>query len=350
MNNRGMRLLQRRLSGAGLAAILAAVPLGGCDNVEFGGFAFRVESPEFERAVPAEAPPDTAPAEPTPELPEGEVIFHVVRTDAAGSALIEPVAERRGGQLQAVGPGSPDMADAYVEAFTARYYEPGRAYSLYRAGAAVGSFYVEEPEVSGSGVCRRIRARGWVELRPRADTLSEFLAGPGRAARGGESLEAPPVRADMSAMAQILARQGLNERAVAASWRVQRAADIRALSVGTGEYGFATTFVFGDTLETGSPADSAGMVFLVADYSSAVGFFPVFFDFELYGPGHKRVLRWIDQADVLGDLTPEWIVRGYGDTHAWFEVLARRDTLRAQVWSSRQPVCEARPAGAGGGR
>lgn len=348
MNNRWMHLLQR-LAGAGVAAVLMSGLAVGCDNVEFGGVAFRVESPQYERAMPAEAPPDSVAAGPVPELPEGEVVFHVVRTDVAGAALIEPVAERIGGSLRAVGPESPDVADAYVEAFTTRYYGPGSAYALYRAGSPVGSFYVEEPEVSGSGQCRRIRARGYVELRPRADTLSEFLAGPDRARGGATRLEAPPVRADMSAMAQILARRGLNERDAAGSWRVQRAADLRALSIGTGEYGFAATFLFGDRLGIGSPADSAGMLFLVADFSSAVGFFPRFFDFEQYGPGHKRVLRWIDQRDVLGDSTPEWILRGYGDTHAWYEVLARSDTLRVQAWTSRQPVCEARAAQGGGG-
>ena len=348
MNNRSLYPLQRHALGLGFLTILVAAYSAGCDSVEFGGVAFRVKSPQYERAMPAASPADSMAEAPLPELPQGEVIFHVVRTDIAGAAAIQPLAEQAAGGLQVVGPRSTDVADAYVDAFTARYYQPGNAYSLYRSGAAVGSFYVEEPRVSGSGVCRQLEALGYLELRPPADTLSEFLARPGHRMSQVTGLEEPAARADMAAMAQILARRGLNDRDVAGSWRVGQAADLRALSVGRGDYGFASTFIFGDTLDTGPPADSAGMVFVVADYSPVVGFFPVFFDFDLYGPGHKRVLRWIDEADVMGDTTPEWVLKGYGDTRSWYEVVALSDTLRTPVWTSRQPVCEARPARGGG--
>ena len=140
----------------------------------------------------------------------------------------------------------------------------------------------------------------------------------------------------------MLARHILTDEQVSGSFHVRPPADLRALDIGDGQYGFAATFISGDSLGPGSPPDSAGAAFLVADYRSASGFFPIFSRVDWYGPGQKQALRWVDAADILGDGRTEWLLEAYGDVGSWYELVARRDTVRSVVWSSRRPVCEAR--------
>jgi hypothetical protein len=110
--------------------------------------------------------------------------------------------------------------------------------------------------------------------------------------------------------------------------------------------GLAATFMTRDSLAEGVPADSAGMAFLVADFDPARGYFPLFFEAEWYGPGSKRVLRWVDAADIVGDTVSEWVVQAYGDEESWYELVGSVRGSREIIWSSRRPVCEARQAAA----
>jgi hypothetical protein len=188
----------------------------------------------------------------------------------------------------------------------------------------------------------QLRAEGIVELRPPADTMSEFHAWSAGTRMGPDSIAPPELRDDMMAMSQVLARRSVTERRVEGTWRFQAPTDFRALRVGTGRFGFAATFMVRDELGSGSPADSAGMAFLVADYDRAVGYFPIYVDVGWYGPGQKRALRWVDATDLIGDSEPEWLLQAFGDAGSWYEVVSRVDTNMAQVWSSRRPICEAR--------
>jgi hypothetical protein len=334
-------MINRRklVSGIGCALL---VTLTSCDNVEWGGVQVSVREPEYESPASLEADSDTL-AEVSPlEMPTGPLLFHVLRTDDAGSATIEAVAELVVGELKVVGPQSADRSADYASEFVGRYFEPDQPYVLYRDGLRVGTFYVVADAVSGSGLCLDLAATGRIELRPGADTLSEFTAWPAGAWAGEGELAAPETRGDMRSLAQILARRGLEESGVGGAIRIRNPADLRALDVGAGRYGFAATFVTGDTLGTGSPFDSAGSVFLVADYNAASGFFPLFFDAAWYGAGEKRVLRWLDAADLIGDGEAEWLLRAYGDTNDWYEVMAGADTSRSVIWTSRRPECDAR--------
>ncbi|HSG82174.1 MAG TPA: hypothetical protein VLC48_07995 [Gemmatimonadota bacterium] len=346
MNKRSSDLLHRGGRGGGHAAaglgFAGLLLLAGCDNVEWGGVQVGVREPAIERPDSiATAPADTA-AEAPLQLPVGPLLFHVRRVDDVGRAIIEPVGELSGGQLVAVGPQRADRSDEYVSEFVARYFRPDRPYTLFRGEARVGTFYVGAAAVVGSGLCLDLRAQGRVELRPFADTLSEFLAWPPGARVGSDSLAAPRTRNDMSSLSQVLVRRSVLDSGLPGTFRVRAPADLRALDVGEGQYGFAASFLTGDTLGPGAPPDSAGAAFLVADYSSTSGFFPVFFDADWYGPGQKRALRWVDAADVLGDGRREWVLQAYGDVGSWYELVAERDTTRSVVWSSRRPVCEAR--------
>ncbi len=317
--------------------------------MQWGGIEVDVRAAEFAREDSAAAIADSL-AEPLLlELPGGPLLFHVRRTDAAGRATIEAVAELAEAELKPLGPRLGEQAAEYISEFIARYYQPDQAYTLFRGRTRVGTFYVRAPALRGSGLCPELRAEGRVELRPGADTLSEFLAWPPGARGGEESLEVPVYRGDMPSMAQVLARFGVRDDRIPGEWRFGAPADLRALQVGSGPRGFAATFIVGDSLGPGSPRDSAGAVFLVADYAPARGYFPLYFVADWYGPGQKRALRWIDAVDLLGDLGDEWLLRAYGDASSWYELLGQRDTAMAVIWSSRRPVCEARESIGRGG-
>ncbi|NIR43579.1 MAG: hypothetical protein GWN99_06730 [Gemmatimonadetes bacterium] len=323
------------------ALAIAVAVLAGCDNVEWGGVRVDVREPVYERADTADALPDSLERLEPLEMPTGPLLFHVRRLDTIGHATIEPVLELAAGGPREVGPERAERAEEYTAAFLERYYGSDHLYALFRDGARVGTFFVGEANVAGSGLCVVLGAEGHVELRPPLDTLSEFVAWHHGTRFGGDSLTVPATRRDMASLSQILARRGVQEGDVPGAWRIRAPADLRALNVGTGDYGLAATFVVGDSLGSGSPPDSAGSVFLVADYAPASGFFTLFFDADWYGPGGKRALRWIDALDLLGDQRPEWLLRGYGDASNWYELVASRDTTWGVVWTSRRPVCEA---------
>ncbi len=346
MNKVSASLLQRHVPGLSRivqAPLAAVVPLllAACD-VQWGGVEVKVGESEFERQVVAQAPEDTTTEAMSLAMPGGPVLFHVQRTDPAGNATIEPVGELSADGLRPVGPQRAEHAEEYISRFVADYYGPDRAYTLFRDGFRVGTLRVRSSAVSGSGLCLQLRAEGIVELRPPADTMSEFHAWPAGTRMGPDSIAPPELRDDMMAMSQVLARRSVTERRVEGTWRFQAPTDFRALRVGTGRFGFAATFMVRDELGSGSPADSAGMAFLVADYDRAVGYFPIYVDVGWYGPGQKRALRWVDATDLIGDSEPEWLLQAFGDAGSWYEVVSRVDTNMAQVWSSRRPICEAR--------
>jgi hypothetical protein len=351
MNRTSSPFLQRVRAAGAIASLLALALVSGCDNVEWGGISVELREPAYEAADTGAAALDSL-AEPLAlAMPSGPLLFHVRRTDETGAARIDPVLELRGDELRAVGALRAERAPEYVEEFVARYYGSGQAYTLFRGSARVGTFYVRAPAVSGSGLCLELRAEGQVELRPRADTLSEFLAFSPGVQTAEDTLAVPVYRSDMPSLSQVLARLGVREREIPGVWRFRAPADLRALRVGEGSRGFAATFVVGDSLGVGSPADSAGSVFLVADYEPSRGYFPIYFDAAWYGPGQKRVLRWLDAVDLMGDAGPQWLLRAYGDAGTWYELIGRRsarDTARTVLWSGRRPLCEA--AGSTGSR
>jgi len=277
-------------------------------------------------------------------MPSGPLVFHVRRTSGVGDADMRAVAEVVEGGLEPVGPKLAERAQEYIDAFSERYLRPDRPYTLYRDGARVGTFWVRSSWVQGSGLCSTLGADGQIELRPRLDTLSEFLAWEPGVRQEREPFGPPEYRPNMAELAQVLAQRGISRVRATGSWRLRPPDDLRALNVGTGPVGFAATFMVGDSLAAVAPPDSAGMAFVVADFDPSSGYFPLFFSAEWYGPGGKRALRWLDAADLVGDSAREYVLRAYGDQESWYEVVGPQDGQREVLWSSRRPVCEARQA------
>lgn len=344
MNTHGSELQQRprRAWGSRVApfgALALTLTVTACD-VEWGGIDVKVHEPQYARQETVLVA-DTATLPPL-VMPTGPLVFHVRRTSPAGDADLRGVAELHEGRLEPLGPRLAERAQEYIDEFTTRYLQADQPYVLYRDGARVGTFWVRSPWVQGSGECVTLGADGRVDLHPRLDTLSEFLAWAPGSRPEAEEYRVPELRANMGELAQVLAQRGINRSRPAGGWRLRVPDDLRALNVGTGSVGFAATFMVGDTLAASPPPDSAGMAFEVADFDPSRGYFPLYFEAEWYGPGSKRALRWIDAADLVGDTTREFVVRAHGDRESWYEVIGLEDGSRAVLWSSRRPVCEAR--------
>ncbi len=331
-----LRTLGQAIAGAGIVMSLA-----GCE-VEWGGIQVKAGEPEYERPASLDVVSDSMTRLEPLAMPTGPILFHVRRLDTAGRARAEPIAELVNGELQRVGPQRTERADEYTAAFIDRYYATDQPYILFRDESRVGTFYVTDAAIVGTGICAVLSAEGQLELRPGTDTLSEFLAWPAGVRSSVGSLVTPGYREDMVSLSQVLARRGVTDQGVPGAWRLQAPADFRALVIGTGQLGFAATYIVGDTLGPASPADSAGMVLVVADYSPAIGYFPLYTLASWYGPGDKRALRWLDSVDLVGDENPEWLLRAYGDAGSWYEVVGEMDGDTTVVWSSQQPICGAR--------
>ena len=345
MNKRFSVLQQRAHRLAISGTLLLALQFVACDNVQWGGLKVSITKPTFEGRGPADSlAPEGAAAEPPFTLPSGPVLFHVERLDPAGRARIRPVLELAADdEIIPLGPRRLQVAEEYAGRFNERYFAPGSTYTLFRGGARVGSFIVEAPDQGGPGACPAFEAEGQLELTPLAAGLAEFHAWPPGVRPAGAELEMSPFRAEMREMAGVLASRGVRDAGTPGRWRFRGRgpADLEPLRVGRGSRGFAATFMVGDSLAQGSPADSAGMVFLIADYDPARGYFPLYFDAGWYGPGGKRVLRWVDVVHLTADGPEEWLLRAYGDVSSWYEVIGQRDGRRQLLWSGRRPACEA---------
>jgi hypothetical protein len=47
----------------------------------------------------------------------------------------------------------------------------------------------------------------------------------------------------------------------------------------------------------------------------------------------------------VGDAAQEWVLQAFGDSGVWYEIVGRAAGERRQIWTGRDPVCEARQAG-----
>jgi hypothetical protein len=344
MNELGSSSRRRRarcLRATRSASLAVSLTLMACD-VEWGGVQVAVHEPVFVRQETL-AVADTARLPPL-VMPSGPLLFHVRRTSRAGDATLRVVGEFADTTLLPAGPQREERAREYIAKFTADYLRPDQSYVMFRGGARVGTFYVRAPRVEGSGLCARLEAEGRIELRPRLDTLSEFLAWAPGVREGFEDYVAPEQRANMAELAQVLAQRGVNR--LREDWFLGGPDDLRAVNVGSGPVALAATFMTRDSLAEGTPADSAGMAFLVADFDPARGYFPLFFEAEWYGPGSKRALRWVDAANIVGDTLSEWVAQAYGDEESWYELIGSVGGSREVIWTSRRSVCEARQAAA----
>ncbi|UCC49279.1 MAG: hypothetical protein JSV41_03625, partial [Gemmatimonadota bacterium] len=97
------------LRGAVCATLLLVPLLTGCE-VQWGGIEVDVREAEFAREDSAEVIADSLAEPELLELPGGPLLFHVQRTDAAGRATIEAVAELAETELKPLGPRLAEQA------------------------------------------------------------------------------------------------------------------------------------------------------------------------------------------------------------------------------------------------
>src|SRR5690554_3797957 len=131
------------------------IPIGACDNVEWGGVDLSVVPP------PPRAEPVEAGVRPGERLPESPILYYVAR-DARGGTII-PVAEILDSGLAPINMG--EDPDAYGSRFIAAFLRRDAEFTLFHRGRRAGTLIVDSAAVPAGNVCRRVpRARGRLEL------------------------------------------------------------------------------------------------------------------------------------------------------------------------------------------
>jgi hypothetical protein len=309
MRNRSLLLLC-------LSLTLAA----GCDNVSWGGADVVVVSPPPPRVGEADEP--LAPGATVERLPEGAVLYYVVR-DTAGASMI-PVAEIREDSMLSVGPLQ-DPA-AFGTRFIGEHMRQGAEFPLFSRGVRVGTFILQSAEMQQPGACPLVpRARGSLELLQGAEQNVEFLA----LARA----DAPQVPRSlptqlqptgrMQVMAPILAERVMRAERAGLPGNWQRAmAQLQPFPHDEdGTLGFATTFLVGDTLAMGRNNEGHS-TFLIAR-TEGMSFATEYVDFANYAQTGKRAPRVVDFLDWDRSGLNNLLLQVYSVDQTWFEAVGR---------------------------
>lgn len=312
-------VLNRATSNAlRLAALLMVIPIGACDNVEWGGADVAVVPP------PPKAGPAETDLEAAERLPESPILYYVTR-DSARATLV-PVAEVVEDGLSPLRPG--DDAEAFGSRFIAAFMREGAEFTLFRRGRRAGTLIVDSASVPSSGVCRRLpRAVGHMELSGNAGGATEFLAmtrtqAPEGRMIPGDSLE--PERR-MQVVGNIMAERALRARgAQLPNWSIARRQLFPFPVSETQDPGFTATFLVDDELRVGND-DVGYSLFIVYTPQAQTGYDTAYVAYNSYTATGKAAPRTVDFLDWNRDGTPELLLEVFGTGNRWFEAVGAVD-------------------------
>lgn len=299
--------------------LLILTVLPACDNLEWGGADVQIVPP------PPAAGMD--PIEPDAQtfadfgLPAGTVLFHVVRGPAGAS--VTPVAEVSGDSLRTLRRPAGVAPEAYEARFREALLEPGAQFELFRRGASVGTFLLQNPgSVTPCGVPT---ATGIANTVAAAADIEEFLAfRRGLAPEVVGEFSPPQINGSIRTYAPIVAerlilRNGLPRPR---SWAgAQR--DLQAIEVVEGgNPEMATTFLVGDQLAVG-PGDPEGYsVFYIAGYETRSGYTPFYSEVHNYAQTGKVAPRFVDYLNWDGDEGEEVLIQVHGRDQSWYQAVS----------------------------
>ncbi len=324
--------MNRRIRGrTGRAAALIVMLLAGCDNVDWGGADVAVVPPPPKADAAGEA------AGPTDErLPEGPVVYHVAPGD--GTATLTPIGEIGRDTLRPVRARA-DW-ELYGRRFIATHLRAGSEFALYRSGARVGTFVLEDAAVPPEGVCPRVpRGRGVLELASGMDSIPEFLALAKAHAPpdvGRDIAAAPQPDRRMQILGPILAERLLRARGAPLPGNWSRAmAQLKPFpAAGQEDPAFAATFLVDDTLGTGYD-DEGYALFFIAEPAPEVGYDTAYAAFTAYERAGKAAPRVVDFLDWDRDGRTELLLEVYGTRDSWFEAVGAAATGWRPLLSTR---------------
>jgi hypothetical protein len=316
---------------AGALALLIVSAVAACDNVQWGGADIEiVPPPPSSSAVPID-PDETVYSE--FGLPRGSVLFHIMRTEAG--ALLVPVAELSGDSLRTLRRPAGVSPEAFESRFRETVVPAGAEFSLFRRGAAVGTFLAQRP--GPSTPCGLPTVFGTATVVAAATDANQFLG-----FRRGLQPEVPgeftplQITGSIRTYASIVAERLILQSGLPRprSWQgAQR--DLQPVEVMSGGHPeMIATYLVGDSLAAG-PADPQGYsVFYLADYQTERGYNPVYSEVHDYRQDGKISLRLVDYLNWDEDEGQEMLLEVFRRAGKGYALLAQRGTQWEKVWET----------------
>lgn len=311
-----------------------------CDNVGWGGADLAVVPPPPKASGLPISGEDLA-----EKMPEGPILFYVVPNQGGGTMV--PVGQIAGDSLLPMH-ARKDVA-LYAGRFIAANMRKGSEFALYRNGARVGTYVVQSAATPDPNSCPALpRAQGTLELSAGAAQIPEFLAIAKPHApeiRRQLDFAVEPTR-NMQVIAPILAEKMIRARRAELPGNWMRAlAQLKPFPIAnTPNPGFASTFLVGDELRTGT--DSLGYsVFFIGVPGPQFGYDTAFVKFQDYATEGKAAPRVVDMLDWNRDGQVDLLLQVYGNTDTWFEAIGRNEQGK---WRRTFKDRCAKPSGASG--
>lgn len=329
------KTIRRRAVATGrLAALLMVIAVAGCDNVEWGGVDVAVMPP------PPKVGPVGGNVEAGDRLPQGAVLYHVVRDSVAGTVMV-PVAELVDEEMRPLDPGDDpaDFGDRYITTFLRQSAE----FTLFRHGRRAGTLVVDSAWVPTGRTCRSLpRATGSVELMSNSSDATEFLAMPRTQAPEGRMLPGDGLEVErrMQVVGNILAERALRARsAPLPNWSRARR-QLQPFPVAEArDLGFTATFLVDDELQVGND-DEGYSLYIVYTPRAQTGYDTAYVDYVSYTASGKAAPRTIDFLDWDRDGTAEILVEVFGTTESWYAAIGQDDDEWRRLMEAR---CAERP-------
>lgn len=298
------------------AVILTA--LTGCDNVAWGGIDVRLEGPSAPAAVYSPQPADSADLVELPSLPTGPVLLAGLRSgDSAHMTVVGAVS---GAGLHAF--PSEDETPGFREHFARTLLAPGTELILFAEGVRVGRLTVTGHGTDDSLCVARPTVDGLVELLPGAAEAQRLLAlrDTGALSRPFEAYT-PVGLPDPRSVTLALGSAAIGESG--APWPPSLTgarADLQGFHL-AGQEGYfaAITFLFGDQLRVGAPADPGAYSLFVIGRQDPAGWTPGYVWYRRADePMGKGAPRFFGHLDWNGDGMPEALLEVFGARTRWF--------------------------------
>lgn len=304
--------------------VMLTVP-SGCDNVEWAGTEFELQSPPPPPgALDEEVDPEEA-EEPELEPVSSGPLIYLVEQGEAGMGTLLPVAEVTDEGFAPL----PDPAETpeLVDRFPLNRWDAGTEFVILGQGSRLGTFVADGTVRLDERYClARAAGAGVLQLRPDAVEMTRFLA----VRRNDlDSLPAAlpfhpatPLTDEIRNASLDGARSLIPERNI--PWPptvlgIRRRID--AFSDGTGHRMLAASFVFGDDLVVGAPEPLGYSLFLVSREDPDDGFIPIFSWYQRADAGEKAFPGFLASHDLDDSGRETLLLEVFGEDAQWLALL-----------------------------
>jgi len=292
--------------------------LTGCDNVAWGGIDVRLEGPAAPAAVYSSQAGDSTDSAELPSLPTGPVLLAGVRS--GDSAHLTVVGMVSGAGVDAF--PSEDDTPGFREHFARTLLPQGTELILFAEGVRVGRLTVTGQGTDESVCVARPTVDGLVELLPGAGAAQQLLAlrDTGASSRPFDPYTTvglpDPRSATLALGSGAIAESG-------APWPPSLTgarADLQGFRLAGQEGDLAAiTFLFGDQLAVGPPADPGAYSLFVIGRQDPAGWTPGYVRYRRAdAPEGKGAARFFGHLDWNGDGAPEALLEVFGTRTRWF--------------------------------